>query len=46
MNAADFEEFIRQIMKQDIVSEFDLFGIFEKIVTNIQIISDITFGLN
>jgi hypothetical protein len=46
MSADDFEKFFKEILKQDIVSEFNLYGLFEKIVSNIKVISENKFCLN
>jgi hypothetical protein len=46
MIAAYIEDFIRQILKEDTVSDFNLYGIMEKILSNISIIENNKICLN
>jgi hypothetical protein len=46
MSKADFEEFIKRILREDAVSEYTLFGFIEKIITNIKIIEENKICLN
>jgi hypothetical protein len=46
MNDSHFEEFLKQLHNQDIVSEFYQFGMNEKIVPNISIIEENKICLN
>jgi len=46
MMEADLLEFFKQILQEETVSEFTLYGIIEKVITNVTIIEDNTLCLN
>jgi hypothetical protein len=46
MLQTDLTKFIKKLLREDTVSEFDQFGLIEKIVTNISIIESVELCLN
>jgi hypothetical protein len=46
MLQTDLTKFIKKLLREDTVSEFDQFGLIEKFVTNISIIESVELCLN